>query len=135
MLSKDEILRASDSKTRTVAVPEWGGDVCVRVLTGAERDRFEAAIQPDKNGKRTIQNFRAHFAALVLCDDAGKRLFNDGDVVKLAEKSAAALDRVIAAGFKLNGLSQAEVDDLAGESGADQNSGSGSGSPATSASR
>jgi len=43
-LNKEQILRADDLKTEEVDVPEWGGSVRVRVLTGTERDAFESSI-------------------------------------------------------------------------------------------
>ena len=37
-LSRDSILKASDIKTETVPVPEWGGDVNLRGHSGEELD-------------------------------------------------------------------------------------------------
>ena len=36
LLSKEQILKSDDLKSEIVAVPEWGGDVKVRVMTGTE---------------------------------------------------------------------------------------------------
>lgn len=36
LLTRDQIVAFRRSKTRTVAVPEWGGDVLVRPLTAGE---------------------------------------------------------------------------------------------------
>ena len=44
ILTRDQILQANDLVTETVEVPEWGGSVFVKSLTGVERDQFEAAI-------------------------------------------------------------------------------------------
>ena len=52
ILSKADILRADDIKTIEVAVPEWGGSVLLRGLTGRERDLFEESIL-DQTGKKT----------------------------------------------------------------------------------
>lgn len=133
MLTRDAILNVSDKRVQKVAVPEWGGDVCVRVLSGAERDRFEYSLQPDKFGRKPgMESFRARFAALVLCDEQGERLFKDQDIPALAAKSAPALDRVVEAALTLNAMTGADVQALAGESNGDQSGASGSGSPATS---
>ena len=43
MLTREQILGSDDLKRQTVAVPEWGGDVFVRMLTGGERDAFEVS--------------------------------------------------------------------------------------------
>ena len=42
ILTRDEILESEDLATETVSVPEWGGSVIVRALTGTERDAYEA---------------------------------------------------------------------------------------------
>ena len=40
ILSKDAILAADDLPRETVHVPEWGGDVYVRTMSGTDRDAF-----------------------------------------------------------------------------------------------
>jgi len=44
LLTRDQILQAQDIARETVSVPEWGGSVLVRGLTGQERDAYEATI-------------------------------------------------------------------------------------------
>lgn len=114
-LTKDDILNALDLKTETVAVPEWGGDVIVRGMTGAERDRFEASIVQTKGKDQTLNmvNIRAKLASLTICDEQGKRLFNEADIAKLSEKSASALQRIFAVAQKLSGIGEADVKELA----------------------
>lgn len=114
-LSKDAILTADDMRIEAVAVPEWGGTVFVRSLSGTERDSFEAAIL-QRNGSDTsvnYRNMRARLAVLALCDRDGNRLFTDGDMAAVGSKSAAALQRVFDAASRLNGLSKDDVDELA----------------------
>ena len=41
LLTKDQILAVADIEYRTVAVPEWGGEVRIRSMTGADRDAHE----------------------------------------------------------------------------------------------
>ena len=52
-LSRDTILQREDIKTEDVEVPEWGGTVRVRGMSGVERDAFEAGLiqQPATNGQ------------------------------------------------------------------------------------
>ena len=116
MLSRDAILSASDLRPEAVEVPEWGGSVYVRMLTGAERDAFEQSIVQGKGKTRktVMENIRARLCVLCLCDQAGLRIFGDDDIDALGEKSAAALDRCFAVAQRVNGLSGDDVDDLAG---------------------
>ncbi len=128
VLSRDEILTAEDHKLEQIAVPEWGGIVYVRVVSGYERDQFEASLSTGSK-QLNLHNFRARFAVLVLCDSDEKPLFNNADITALGKKSAAALDRIFDAGRRLNRMSDKDVDELVGNSDSGPNISSGSDSP------
>jgi len=113
MLTRESILQSDDLPRELVEVPEWGGDVYVRTLTGTERDAFEQSMVHKKN-KTNLANVRARFAVLTVCDDSGQRLFTDEDAKELGTKSAAALDRVFEVAQRLNGFSKEDAEDLAG---------------------
>lgn len=115
LLTRDQILSAADLKRETLDVPEWGGEVIVRSLTGAERDAFEDSVvkQRGKTRELNLRNARARLVSLSLIDESGSRLFSDGDVEALGRKSAAALDRVFAAAQRLSGLTENDIDELA----------------------
>jgi hypothetical protein len=109
-LSKSAILAAEDKKMIDHEVPEWGGSVKLRVMTGTERDRFESEFV---GGNKSVEMVRAKLVAKCLCDDDGKRLFTEQEIPELGEKSAAVLDRLFAECMKLNRFSKSDVDDLA----------------------
>ena len=122
LLGREAILGAQDIVTEDVTVPEWGGSVRVTGLTGAERDRFEAAmVTLKKGGARgvNLENIRARMAALAIVDADGQRLFTEADVRSLGGKSAAALERVFKVARRLSGLTEEDVEELAGNSDAD----------------
>lgn len=112
ILTKDQILSANDSKTETVSVPEWGGDVLVSVMSGHARDRLESSIV-GKNGGTNLTNIRAKYVAASLVDEQGNLLFTENDVTALGKKSAAALDRVFSASQRLNHITDDDVEALA----------------------
>jgi len=114
LLKRDEILAAMDLPTEDVEVPEWGGTVRVRSLTGAERDTFEASVV-EMRGKRVethTDNIRAKLVAAACIGEDGKRLFTEADVEALGGKSASALDRVFGVAQRLSGLTPKDVEDL-----------------------
>lgn len=115
ILTRDEILAALDLPRELVAVPEWGGDVYVRGLTGKERDQFEAGMIEQRGKSQTVnlQNIRAKLASMSICDEEGKRLFTDADLAAIAGKSAVALNRVFEVARRLSGLGDNDVDELA----------------------
>jgi len=105
LLTRNEILEAKDVKTEIVPVPEWGGDVKVRSLTGTERDALEFALQDDKT------NIRAKFAAAAIVDDNGAQVFSAPDIEALGSKSGKALGRVFTAIQRISGLTSDAVED------------------------
>ena len=115
LLSKDDIFAVNDRKTEEVNVPEWGGSVLVRTLSGRERDEFEASTVKTNKGKQeqNYDNFRARFVALCVVDESGKRLFTSrAEIQMLGNKSVAALQRVFNKAQELNGMTEQDVEDL-----------------------
>lgn len=121
LLSRDDILNANDRELSEVEVPEWGGSVLVRSLSGKERDDYETGTVYHKNGKeiRNFENFRARLVALCVVDENGQRLFGPRDVKALGNKSVAALQRVFNECQKLNGISDEDVEELTEDFGDD----------------
>jgi hypothetical protein len=121
-LSRDQILNAVDIVTEEVDVPEWGGKVLVRGLSGTERDQLEATLvqMKGKNSTANLKNLRAKLVVLAVVDETGKRLFGEDDVTALGKKSAAALDRVYTKAALLSGISEADQDELTKNSESDQ---------------
>jgi len=115
ILTRDAILGAEDLPRELVEVPEWGGCVYVRALTGTERDAFEASVveQRGKSTKMNLRNIRAKLVALTVVDEEGTRLFSDADVKLLGQKSAAALDKLFEVAQRLSGLRDEDVEELA----------------------
>ena len=126
-LSADAILAFDDVQVRDVPVPEWGGTVRVRSLSGKERDAFEASLR-EQRGKETVtntENVRAKLVARSLIDpETGERMFTDQQINALGGKNAAVLDRLYDVAAELSGMS--ESGDLAGNSEADPSGSSGS---------
>lgn len=110
-LTKDDILRAPDIKTEKVEVPEWGGSVHVRTMTGAERDAWESRLLAVTETKK-YDNLRATLVAMTCSDENGNRLFSDGDIEALGRKSAAALGRIYDVALRVNALTREAREEL-----------------------
>jgi hypothetical protein len=113
-LGRDDILKVQDIEIERVDVPEWGGHVFVKGMTGTERDAFEMVVTK-KRGKDVEVNMvglRAKLIVTTVCDEDGKRLFTKKDVEKLGEKSASALQKVFEVAQRLSGLSSQDVEEL-----------------------
>jgi len=116
-LSKEAILKADDLATEDVDVPEWGGAIRLRCLTGTERDEYEASVLVGKGKDRDINmaNARARMIFLSAVDEENNRIFTaQKDVEALGKKNAAVLDRLFGVCQKLSGLRREDVDELTG---------------------
>ena len=126
LLNREAILTANDIEKREVYIPEWGGSVYVRGMTGRERDQFEAGIvkQKGRNTEINMKNARAKLVVLCTVDENGKRIFGDADIALLADKSAKALDRIFSVAQELSGISKDDMEELTKNS--DETDGDGS---------
>lgn len=115
-LSRDEILGIDDLKREEIPIPEWGGSIFIRVMTGAEKDWFEAANFDAAGEQLPLHqrwlNMRARMAVLTACDSDGAALFTLADVDLLSRKCAPALDRIWTVATRLNRIDAAEEEAL-----------------------
>lgn len=110
VLNKSAILSADDLKKEAIKVPEWGGSVYIRAMTGEERDAFDVSFAQGNKDFKTC--FRARLSASCICDESGVLLFAESDIAELAKKSAAALDRIAARCTKINAITKDDIEDL-----------------------
>jgi hypothetical protein len=136
-LSRQAILDAQDARVSDpIEVPEWGGSVRVRMMSGDERDSWEAWNASRKTEADPRGNYLGWRAALLVrtaCDEKGTLLFAPGDVAWLGKKSGEAMDRVVDVAIVLNKLGAAAAEELSGKSQGAPSGASGSGSPGNSA--
>ena len=124
-LNREEILGADDIQVELIEVPEWGGDVWVKGMTGQERDKFEDELiirSTVGKGRKTTQvsevslaDIRAKLCSMTICDKDKTRLFTEKDVKALSKKSAAALQRVFEVAQELSGITDDDIDELVEE--------------------
>lgn len=125
-LSKDDILKADDLPVEDVDVPEWGGVVRVRGLTGKERDRFEFKMAAARKDPASAQ-VRAEVVGRCIVDENGDRLFTDRELDRLGDKSGEALDRVFEKVRELSGMSDDAIEEATEDFGPALDGGSPSG--------
>jgi hypothetical protein len=134
-LSRDDILKCEDNAPEEVEVPEWGGTVLVRGMSGRERDAFEVSMRDQRSGQQipgALNNLRAKVVARCVVDDDGDRLFTDSDFAALGEKRAAPIIRLFNVAARLSGLSEEDQKEMAANFG--QGNGGDSSSPSPPAS-
>lgn len=113
-LTRDQILQAEDLPLIKLSIPEWGGDVFIRTMSGRTRDALEAGISAIKNDAQRLVNARAKYAASTLSDEKGNLLFNVNDpkdISLLTEKAGSALDRIFDFVLTHNKISEQDFED------------------------
>lgn len=105
-LNRTDILTAQDCKIVEVEVPEWRGSVFVKVMSGKQRDAWEAFVvsRKDKDGKINTAGLRSMLVATCVCDELGNELFTNEDIPEIEKRNASALQRIFDEAAKLNGL-------------------------------
>lgn len=103
MLTREQILGAG---FRSEVVSTRIGDMRVRVMSGAAREKFEASL---KDGD-TSGTIRARWLRLTVCDDAGSLLFTDDDIPALSALDSDVLIPVFGAALRINGMAPESVE-------------------------
>ena len=110
-LTKDQIFNASDHQIKTLNIPEWGGDICLKTMTGFQRDKYESEILKCQKNNSFV-NMRVKLAIYTVCDEDGNLLFEEKDINLLTKKSASALDKIFDEATKMNGISEEDIEEL-----------------------
>lgn len=113
ILSREQILAAQDLRSEEVDVPEWGGSVRVRMMTGTERDTLGATLL-GANKKVDMTQYRLRLVATCLVGPDGCPLFGPDEVGLLGAKSGVALDRVYRVAERLNDVGASAVEEAQG---------------------
>lgn len=131
VLSKADILSASDVLTKEVPVPEWGGVVLLKTMTGAMRDQYETKCIMNRQNIGGVQRLqmkqlKVYLLARCVVDEEGKPIFTDADLAALNEKNAKVINRLFDEACEMNGIGEKDIEDLAKNSVSESREDSGS---------
>lgn len=122
-LTRDQILQAARNakiERDTLTIPELGGTIFVRGMSGTERDAFEEGLRIRKGrkaGQSDLKNFRAKLAVQVVTNEQGERVLKDEDASIFGQLPAGVLDRIISRCTELSGMAAEEVEEEKNASG------------------
>ncbi len=102
-LDREDILQKDTRRGEMVAVPEWGGVVWVRALSGTDRDIVEQQVVEARKGGAADPLFSARIVALSAHDE-GHRLFKAEDAQRLSEQDGGVLRRIADVALRLSGM-------------------------------
>lgn len=122
LLTKELIVSTNDAAYDIVSVPEWGGDVRVRSLTGAERTELRLKGEGGPS-------WDAMSCALGIIDEKGANLFTIAETTILAKKHPLVLERIANVIYELSSMTAEARAEAAKKRAATQTSDGGSSSP------
>ncbi len=102
VLTAEDILCKDDIETVDCYVPEWGGTVKLRSLSGLEAERFVAAFPPGERQSASA----VHIVALCAIKEDGTPFFTSEQVEELKKKSLRGIMRLQKEVLRINGLSE-----------------------------
>ena len=103
--SANSILGKDDFHYEVIEVPEWGGDLRLKSLSGSERSQIIKATQKQKDTADGVFEKCIIYAAV---DEEGRRIFNDDDATLkvLQTKDAGVTQRIGRKVLEISGLSR-----------------------------
>jgi len=103
-LTREQILASrKDRKPAPLEVPEWGGEVYVRVLSAKDQAELSDGVKPAEMPIRVLLH--------CLVNESGQPILKEEDAEALAEEDFPVILRVFAFAAKLNGLSTKELEE------------------------
>lgn len=101
---RERILSINDIKSEIVQVDEWGVEIMVRGLSGAQRARLMQSAMDDK-GRMDIAKMYPDLVILAAYDpETGEQVFERADRDALNEKASGALEKIAQAAMRLSGI-------------------------------
>jgi hypothetical protein len=112
--NRDQIIDVHDRPMKEVKVPAWGegASVWLRMISAAERDRYYLLSRKPGTAEADPENFRAKLLVFSICDENGRRLFNDDEFDMLGDKCGAAISLLFDEAQRLNKLIADEADEV-----------------------
>lgn len=127
VLTREAILARRNSGVERVYVERWKGHVCLRVMSGEDRDAFEQFCTDARTaGRLQVRGILAMLLVRTICDESGQRVFTDEDVDAVNQLDAAVVCELFERAQRLSGLTDDDVEELAGNSPGGQSADSGS---------
>lgn len=103
MSLRDQILNSNDIPKELVKIKEWGVEIEVRGMTGAERTRILDLAQSE-NGMNLQTVYPEIVISTAFDAESGEKIFTPQDRTALLSKSASALDTLATVGMRLSGF-------------------------------
>ena len=120
MIDRDTFLKPIPRRRERVPLPEFGnGHACwVYGWTAGERTAWEKEFQkPNGKTDKAKQNeIRERLVVRCVRDDNGQPLFTNDDLEAIRQQDAAVVERIVNAALTITGVTENDIEELAGNS-------------------
>lgn len=89
----------------STSVEVCGQTLYVRTLSAGDSVRYQSVVS-DKGASEALPLL----VVLAVCDEDGKRVFDEGDVEAISNKSPKTLETIVEAILSLNGITEDEIE-------------------------
>ena len=97
-LTAESILQSDDFTFADVDVPEWGGTVRIRSMSGAQRATLRKALEAGtETGDEMV-------CVMCIVDEDGNRIFNSSQIEALRKKNTNAITRIAMRALEISGM-------------------------------
>lgn len=98
LLTAESILAAEDFVYDIVECPEWGGEVRVRSLSGAQRATLKKAVEAGQD------NIDETICVMAIVDQDGNRIFTQQQIAALSKKNTSVISRIAVRVAEISGM-------------------------------
>lgn len=117
LLTHEQILAAMERRevaTTEVHIPELGGSVKVREMSGSLRNRLEATYATIRGGgdAKALDTVTAQIVAMCVLDDSDRPMMTVNEVKRLAAACPKAVFRMREAIIDISATDQSDLEDL-----------------------
>jgi hypothetical protein len=104
-VTREKLLAAKiDFPQEVVDVPEMGGKVTVKGMSGKDLSAFYKSVRKGKTLEVDEETFNARLVASSLVDSNGKRLLKDEEFTVAQEWPGQIFNKLLTASMRVNGL-------------------------------
>lgn len=101
---RERILATQDIRSERIHVPEWGVEVEVRSMTGAQRAAVLKGGSDEDGGVDMEKLYPILLIETTYDPDSGERIFSPADRDALNAKNSGALERIAKVAMQLSGI-------------------------------
>jgi hypothetical protein len=107
VLSRDKLLKVkAEVPTEKISVPELGGEVIIRGMTGKEQTIFNRSVVKKGGDRNEVDDelFASKLIVQCLTDEKGERLLKEDEFAIVQGWPASVFQKLAQASLRVNGL-------------------------------